>query len=378
MTPAVAKLANQKTDWIGTARELGGLLAENAARHDEEGSFVADSYALLKQAKLFSAAIPRELGGGGASLAELCEIVRELGRHCGSTALSFAMHSHPVAVNVFKFMRGDRQAETALRKIAAGELVISGTGANDWLVSNGKAVPVEGGYRVNAHKRFCSGGPGADLFVTSAVCAGSDSPQVLHFAIPMRTNGIEIQHNWATLGMRGTGSNDILMRDVFVPELAIVVRRPAGEWHPMWDVIVPVALPIIVGCYVGLAEAAVGHATRSAKDRVSAARAVGGMHNALTVAELAFRDMVARVDDYAFSPGLELTAETLTRKTIAADSVTKAVELAAEYVGGAAFFHGHPVERIVRDVRAIGFHPLPERKQTELCGRVRLGLNPVG
>jgi alkylation response protein AidB-like acyl-CoA dehydrogenase len=378
MKQAVTNIMNVERDWTGTVRELGVSLAENAARHDDEGSFVADNYTLLKEAKLFSAAIPQELGGGGASLAELCDIVRELGRYCGSTALSFAMHSHPVAVNVFKYLRGDDQAEATLRKIATNELVISGTGANDWLFSNGEAVPVEGGYRVNAHKRFCSGGPGADVFVTSAILESGNGPEVLHFAIPMRAEGVEVQDNWNTLGMRGTGSNDILMRDVFVPKEAIVARRPSGEWHPMWDVIVPVALPIIVGCYVGLAEAAVEQATRSIKGSARGAQAVGEMRNALTVAELAYRDMVAKVDGYDFSPSLDLTADILTRKTIAADSVKRTVELAAETVGGGGFFRGHPIERIVRDIRAFHFHPMPERKQTEFCGRIRLGLDPIG
>lgn len=378
MKRAAAEIVNIEKDWVEIAREVGKSLAENAAGHDRDGSFVADNYQLLKQARLFSMAIPRKLGGGGASLAELCDVVRELGRHCGSTALSFAMHSHPVAVNVFKYLRGDEKAEATLRRIAANELVISGTGANDWLFSNGEAVAVEGGYRVNAHKRFCSGGPGADVFVTSAIFEADDGPEVLHFAVPMRSEGIEIQDNWDTLGMRGTGSNDIVMRDVFVPAEAVVARRPAGEWHPMWDVIVPVALPIIVSCYVGLAEAAAGHAMRSAGKAAHRAQATGEINNALTVAQLAWRDMIARVDGYDFAPGLELTAEILTRKTIAAESVKQTVELVAETVGGPGFFRGHPVERIVRDIRAFHFHPMPARKQTEFCGRIQLGLDPVG
>jgi acyl-CoA dehydrogenase len=378
MKRATAAAIDVKTDWRETVRELGALLAGNAARHDREGSFVAENYAALKTAKLFSAPIPETLGGGGASLAELCDIVRELGKYCGSTALSFAMHSHPVAANVYKYRRGDVQAETTLRKIAANELVISGTGANDWLFSNGEAVAVEGGFRVNAHKRFCSGGPGADVFVTSAIFDGADRPEVLHFAVPMKTEGVEIQDNWDTLGMRGTGSNDILMRDVFVPEEAIVARRPSGEWHPMWDVIVPIALPIIVSCYIGLAEAAVELATKAIGEDPGRAQVVGAMRNAITVAQLAHADMVAKVDGYEFTPGLDLTAEILTRKTIAAESVKKAVELAAETVGGAGFFRGHPVERIVRDIRAFHFHPMPAGKQTEFCGRIHMGLNPVG
>jgi acyl-CoA dehydrogenase len=242
MKPEAIAMQHAALDWTGIAHDVGDNFASRAAQHDSDGEFVAKNYADLRSSRLFSAGIPVELGGGGASHAEVCAIVRELGRHCGSTGLSYAMHSHPVCVNVFKHIRGDAKATGALKKIAANEFVIAGTGANDWLASNGEAIEVDGGYRVNAHKRFVSGGPGADLFVTSAIFDGDDGPEVIHFAVPMASAGIEIQRNWDTLGMRGTGSNDIMMQDVFVPAEAVVARRPVGTWHPMWDVIVPVFL----------------------------------------------------------------------------------------------------------------------------------------
>jgi alkylation response protein AidB-like acyl-CoA dehydrogenase len=46
-------------------------------------------------------------------------------------------------------------------------------------------------------------------------------------------------------------------------------------------------------------------------------------------------------------------------------------------VGGAGFFRGHPMERIVRDVRAMHFHPLPVRRQELFSGRMALGLDPL-
>jgi alkylation response protein AidB-like acyl-CoA dehydrogenase len=377
MTPEAISMHPSAPDWANVARDIGEAFAARAAQHDRDGEFVAKNYADLKDRRLFSAAIPAELGGGGASHAEVCAIVREIGRHCGSTGLSYAMHSHPVCVNVFKHVRGDAKATAALTKIAAGELVVAGTGANDWLASNGEASEVEGGYRVNAHKRFVSGGPGADLFVTSAIVDGDDGPEVIHFAVPMASRGIEIQSNWDTLGMRGTGSNDIVMKDVFVPAETVVARRPSGTWHPMWDVIVPVALPIIVACYVGLAEAAAGHALQSASGKPHQAPAVGQMQTDVAMAQMALHDMIRIVDDYAFAPDLAITSDVLARKTIAAKSVKAAIETASEIVGGAGFYRGHPMERIVRDMRAFHFHPLPERIQQAFSGRVALGMEPI-
>src|SRR6266511_2407513 len=85
------------TDWIAVARELGPSFAERAAAHDADDSFVAENYAELKDRGLFAAGVPGELGGGDASHADLCAVVRELARSCGSTALAFSMHTHNVA-----------------------------------------------------------------------------------------------------------------------------------------------------------------------------------------------------------------------------------------------------------------------------------------
>ena len=67
------------TDWTGIVRELGPTFAERAAAHDANDAFVADNYAALKERGVFRAAVPAELGGGGASVDELCGMIRELG-----------------------------------------------------------------------------------------------------------------------------------------------------------------------------------------------------------------------------------------------------------------------------------------------------------
>lgn len=365
-------------DWVADAESLAKRFGERAEEHDAHGQFVAENYADLKDAKFFAAGIPEELGGGGASFAELCGVARTIGRECGSTALAFVMHTHTVMTNVYKYRRGDDVAANTLSKVAANGLVIATTGANDWLGSGGTAEKVEGGYRVSAHKRFVSGVPGAQVFASSAVFSGPDGDEVLHFAIPVKSEGVRIENTWDTLGMRGTGSNDVIMEHVFVPEFAVVARRPAGDWHPVWGVIVPTALPLISAVYVGLAERASQLAVAAAKFReAELAGPVGEMLNALTTARIVLHDMVRINDDHGFEPTLANADAILTRKALVAEAVRKTVELAAELVGGPGFFRGHPIERIVRDVRAMHFHPLPVRRQQQFSGRIALGFDPV-
>ena len=365
-------------DWRQLAAELGAEFATAAAAHDAEGSFVADNYDLMRAHDFFPLAIPEELGGGGADHATVAAVIREFGRHCGSTALSYSMHSHPVALNVFKHLRGDEKATATLRKIADNNLAIAGTGANDWLESSGEMAPVDGGYRVSARKHFVSGNPGAQVFVTSATLDAENGREVLHFAIPFASDGVIRHDNWNTLGMRATGSSDVSLDKVFVPEAAVVARRPAGEWHPMWNVILPIAMPLIMSAYVGIADAALDLAKAAAAKRPDdLAAALGEMQNRHTAAEIAHADMLRLTDNYAFTPADELSSAILTRKTLVADAVRDSVELGAEIVGGAGFFRGHPMERLLRDVRASHFHPLPYRRQYRFSGRIALGLNPV-
>ncbi len=360
--------------WIQIASELATSFAERGAENDSNNQFVSENYKDLKENAFFSMIIPEDLGGGGASFEQTCGVIRTLATGCGSTALAYSMHTHPVAINVFKHLRGDEKASATLKKIAENNLVIAGTGANDWLSSSGSATKVEGGYRVTAKKHFVSGSPGAQVFVTSATI---DS-EVIHFAIPFSSEGVTHYDNWNTIGMRSTGSNDISMDNVFVAEDSVVLRRPVGEWHPVWDAIIPTAMPLIMSTYVGLADAAVQLATTVASKRpAELAGALGEMLNCHASSVLALEDMIRKNDNHGFVPSKENSSEILTRKTLLTISVQKTVDLAAEIIGGPGFYKGHPLERIRRDVLASHFHPLPYRRQYAFSGRVALGLDPV-
>ncbi len=135
---------------------------------------------------------------------------------------------------------------------------------------------------------------------------------------------------------------------------------------------------MITAAYVGLAEAAVELGKTAARRRgAELSSVVGEMTNALTVAQMALADMVRMNDNHRFTPTLELADAILTRKAIAAEAVKTTVELASELVGGPGFSRGHPMERIVRDVRAMHYHPLPVRRQKVFSGRLSLGYDPI-
>ena len=124
----------------GAAEALAPALAAGAAEADAEDRFVAANYALLREAGLIEAGVPRELGGGGAEVRELADMLRVLAHACGSTALAFSMHTHQVAVPAWRWRHRQVAAvEPLLRRIAAERLVLLSSGGSDWIAA--RAAP---------------------------------------------------------------------------------------------------------------------------------------------------------------------------------------------------------------------------------------------
>jgi len=211
---------------------IGPRFAEGAAERDDGAVFVAEHYDVLKEHKVFSALVPGELGGGGVRHSAMCGFLRRLAHYCPSTALALSMHQHLVAAAAYHHRNG-RPGKSLLERVAADETVLISTGANDWMESSGAAERADGGFRVSARKPFASGSPKGGILVTSAPYDDpKEGPQVLHFAVPFSAPGVSLSDDWRTLGMRATGSQTVILDNVFVPDQAIALRRPRGRFHP--------------------------------------------------------------------------------------------------------------------------------------------------
>jgi alkylation response protein AidB-like acyl-CoA dehydrogenase len=357
--------------WTELAHRLGAEFAERAGGHDEADTFVSRNYAALKEERVFSAAIPGEFGGGGASYNELSDMLRTLAQYCGSTALALSMHQHLIAATIWKQRRG-QGGEPLLKSVAEKQLVLVSTGAGDWLESKGAATKTDGGYLVNARKHFASQSAVGDLLVTSAPFGD----QVLHFALPMNAQGITVLNDWRALGMRGTASHTVQLDNVFVPDAAIVLRRPRGAYHPVWNIVLTVAMPLIMSVYVGIAQQAaklaLDHARRKKNARSQAPSLVGEMHNDLVAAEIQLGDMLRIANNYDFDPVDRHGQDILTRKTNVANAAIRVVTKAMEIVGGEGFYRSFGLERLFRDVQAARYHPLPESEQVKFSGEYLL------
>ena len=205
--------------------ELGQEIERQGVIYDAENKFAQSNFSLLKEAGVYKALIPADLGGGGVSYSELCYFLKDLAQYCPSTSLALSMHMHLVAVLVFKHMNGDGAATKTLNAVVEKDLILLSTGGGDWVSSNGTAKKVDGGYIINCRKSFCSGSPIANVAVMSCAYNDGDQDRVLHFSVPMNADGVEIINDWNAMGMRGTGSNSVDFKNVFVPEEKITLIR---------------------------------------------------------------------------------------------------------------------------------------------------------
>lgn len=376
-TSTLPSIGRSERDWSAVASELAQDFRTRCGGHDGEDSFVAENYAALKAAKLFSAGVPAELGGGGASYRDLAAMLHILAKGCSSTALALAMHTHPVALTVWRWRHDKAPVEPLLRRIAAEELVMVTSGGSDWLQSAGIAEKVEGGFRVTATKRFASGSPLGDILMTSAVHDDPENgPTVLHFGVPLKAPGVTVVDNWQAHGMRGTGSGDVVIDGFFLADTAVGVRRPQGRWHRLFHTVVLVAFPLIYSVYLGIAEAARDVALDAARPRAKGpdtASQVGAMQTELIAAQLAVEEML-RLGDGA-EPSPASTARLFAAKTLATRAMLGAMDKALSAVGGGAFRRDHPLERLSRDIQGARYHPIAEAAQLRLTGREALGLS---
>jgi alkylation response protein AidB-like acyl-CoA dehydrogenase len=246
-----ASLTDRQRDLIDRAAALGPRFAERAVQCDRDASFPSENFADLRAAGLLGICVPESHGGLGADFASYVMVAAEIGRWCGSTALSFNMHvcaclwagDMADALDMTPEQRADHEAHRSLhfqRIVQQGKVYAqpfseggaAAAGAAPW---GTVAVKVDGGYRINGRKIFASLADAADFH--GVLCtldppdhAGLGSRRdAMYLAVPADAPGLQVQGDWDPLGMRGTVSRNLLFKDVFVPDRARLM--PEGLFH---------------------------------------------------------------------------------------------------------------------------------------------------
>ncbi len=206
------------------AEEIAGA---HAAEVDRDARFPIESVGALREARAFSALVPEDLGGGGASLEAVARACFELGRRCAASAMVFAMHQIQVGT-IVRHLDGSGWFEEYLSELARDQRLIAsvtsevGTGGD--MGRSIAAVEDAGDGRRHFEKQAptVSYGGHSDDFLTTVRRAADAEPgdQVLVLSRGEDT-ALEPQGTWDTIGMRGTCSPGFVVRASFAPEQII-------------------------------------------------------------------------------------------------------------------------------------------------------------
>jgi alkylation response protein AidB-like acyl-CoA dehydrogenase len=375
----------------GLSDEIITRCGERASTYDRENRFFTEDFEELRAAGYLKMAIPKELGGQGMSLAEVCNEQRRLAYRAPSTALATNMHLYWTGVAADLRKMGDKSLEWLLSEAAAGEVFAAGHGetGNDLplFLSSAKAERADGGYRFWGRKMFGSLTPvWTRLGIHAMDSTDPQSPKVVHAFMPRDTKGYSIKDTWDTLGMRATRSDDTILDGAFVPDKYIARLLPAGTADLFILSIFGWAEPTFGSIYLGLAERARDLAIAGVKKRTALAltRSMAyhpEVQHCFSEMQLALESAGAQVDRVAedWSKGVDHGAQwpmkLVAAKHNAVEAAKKVVDLAMAVSGGAGMFKSNELERLYRDARCGGFHPANSLLVHEIVGKTVLGID---
>jgi alkylation response protein AidB-like acyl-CoA dehydrogenase len=376
--------ASEHAEW----RALGAEFAETAAALDRAAAFPHDNLARLHEEGLLGLTVGRADGGEEAGLDRAAKLVGAVAEGCASTALVLAMqliHQRAIAAN---------PAWPALLRSRVGRSA-AGCGAlvNALRVESVLGSPNRGGlpetvarrtragWSVSGHKLYSTGAPGLTWML---VWARTDdpAPRTGYVLVPARSEGVEVVETWDHLGLRASGSHDVLFHEVHVPEdHAVDLRepseRPRGEpLQAVWNAV------LIGSLYTGVATAARDWLVRFFQERAPSGlgaplatlprlqEALGGIEARRLTNRRLIEDAAAAAD----RGELRAAAELSLLKASMAETAIEAVQDCVRLAGNPGLSRANPLERHLRDVLCARVHAPQADAAHIAAGRILLGL----
>ena len=385
------------TDWLPAAevsaltpdevarrlREAGPVIAAEAAETERQRYPTERAWSTVRKSGMFYLTVPREFGGVEVETLEaFIEPILAIAENCMSTAwCAFQSMQHQWMLSLFSD-EFRREAFTSLPYVT-----LSGSS-----FPLGKAVKVDGGYRVSGRYRWGSGVLYAQwVFAIAQLDDGSGTPRSGCFFMPVED--VTILDTWSVDGMAGTGSHDYVVDDVFVPEHRALdaVMLYAGQQdraNPLHRAPLPVIAPALVPLsIIGAARSVVSAyrerlsaegiklgATGRRGDLVALARA----DTAVRIAEITIRAEIAQIQDYlsAARPVPEDVRSALrAQSTYAVDLCKTAVRAIGDLSGSGIHYYGNAMQRAIRDINMLSTHTVIDLPHAmDAHGRQMLGL----
>ncbi len=341
-----------------------------------------DIMADLGRLGLMRLLVPEELRGLGRHPAEFIEFTRQLSYEHPSTGW-VAMTCNEEA----EIFAAHLEAETVAGFYAEHpDAVIAGSG-----VPRGLVRPVEGGWLASGRWTFVSGCTAADWWVVANVVEGTQPKDLCHILIPADPGLIE--DTWHTVGLRGTGSHDVVLSEHFVPaRYAAVVANyslPKPNEHPFYRLPSGLRFPFPkTGVASGIARRAIDEfaaladtktplfARSELASRPDAHAAMARAEALLGAGQAFVADQLDEIWSTAAAQGEVAPAQHARARLACSWSVQnciEAVETLVTAAGSTANFISSPLGRLLNDVRAVAGHFMVGSYQIDTAGRVLLG-----
>lgn len=373
-------------DVAETARAIAAELAPAAESDDAHGAFPHANLARLRAAGLLGLTAPERFGGQGQGLAAAAEVVEVIAGADPSSALIVVMHY----LNLATLPKGRWNAAVLARvltRAARGDLI------NALRVEPDLGTPLRGGlpatiarrtlsgWSLSGRKTYCTGCEG---LTWGLVWARTDehTPRVGQFLVPLSAAGVRIERTWDTLGLRASGSHDVVFDDVALAPADAVDIRPPAEWSARADEVAVWGGVLIGALYTGIAAAALDWTAGFLRDRVPSnlgkplaqlprqQEAAGSIAGLIAVnrrlVRSAARDTDAGQPPSATEAGLIKFATT--------ENAIAAVERALKLTGNHGIARRNPLERHLRDVLCGRIHSPQEDTVHVGAGRAVLDL----
>ena len=375
-------------DVISVALRIAPDLAARAAQHDRDGSFGFDNFDDLSRAGLLGLMVPKNLGGHGAIARDAAAVIGIIAKADPSTALVLSMHY----IHHWVMATNTRWPAHLARKLGqesvAGIALINALRVEPDLGSPSRggslttiARRTETAWRLSGHKIYSTGSP---LLKYYAVWAKTDEaePRVGLFLVPARLPGTRIVETWDHLGLRASGSHDVIFDDVVLPlDHEIDVRLPE-RWGKPDIAQSAIHAVFIAAIYDGVARAARDWLVTFLQNRKPAnlgaslatlprmQDVVGGIEARLNVNARFIASFAAEVDAGTL-PGISdanILKHTVTNNAVAA------VEEALSLTGNHGLSRANPLERHYRDVLCGRVHTPQDDATRLIAGRLALGI----
>jgi alkylation response protein AidB-like acyl-CoA dehydrogenase len=370
------------------ASQLAAEFAARAARHDRDASFPFENFDRLSEAGLLALTVPTALGGTGAGALDAARILNILSKADSSTALVLSMHYIQHLVMARSTRWPGRLARKLARETVEGVALINALRVEPDLGSPARgglpatiARRTEMGWRLSGRKIYSTGAP---ILKWYAVWAKTDEPElrVGLFLVPAGLPGTHIVETWDHLGLRASGSHDIVFDDVVFPlDHEIDVRKPADWGMPDFTQATVHAI-FVAAIYDGVARAAHDWLIDFLKSRVPsnlgaslatlprAQEIVGGIEARLAVNARLIESFAGDYDDGAV---LSASESNIVKLTVTNNAVA-IVEDALSLTGNHGLTRANPLERHYRDVLCGRVHTPQDDATRVNAGRIALGL----